>query len=126
VGSLRSWKMRERSGVFEQFAALLQFPRYFGENWNAFVDCMGDLDWLHTSAILLVLLDAPELLSNAEPDEFGLLLRVLEDSAESFSRATEFRAAQPFHVVLHAAPERAALLDARLMALQRVPPLVQL
>jgi hypothetical protein len=118
--------MRERAGVFEQFSALMQFPRYFGESWNAFVDCVGDLDWLHSTAIFLVLLDAPELLSNGDPDEFGLLLRVLEDCAESFSQANEFRTAQPFHVVLHATPERAAALDSRLAAEQRLLPLVQL
>src|SRR6186713_786730 len=41
IGSLRGWKMQKRDGVFEQFAALLQFPRYFGGNWSAFIDCVG-------------------------------------------------------------------------------------
>jgi RNAse (barnase) inhibitor barstar len=30
--------MRDRAGVFDQFTALLQFPRYFGENWDALFD----------------------------------------------------------------------------------------
>ena len=38
IGSVRGWKMRDRLGVFDQFGALLQFPRYFGQNWNAFVE----------------------------------------------------------------------------------------
>jgi Barstar (barnase inhibitor) len=104
----------------------LQFPRYFGSNWNAFVDCMGDLDWLRASGFLLVLLDAPEVLRDGDPDEFGLLLERLENSAEAFAVSTEFRAALPFHVLLHATPERASELERRLAATGRDVPMVEL
>jgi len=126
IGSLRGWKMQKRDGVFEQFAALLQFPRYFGGNWNAFVDCVGDLDWLRASGFLLVLLDTPEVLREGDPDEFGLLLQRLENSAQAFAGATEFRPALPFHVLLHATPERAGELERRLAALGRDVPIVEL
>ena len=126
IGSLRGWKMRQRDGVFEQFAALLQFPRYFGGNWNAFIDCMRDLDWLRASGFLLVLLDAADVLRDGDPDEFGLLLTRLEDSAESFATETEFGPAVPFHVLLHATPERAGELERRLAAAGRDLPIAEL
>jgi hypothetical protein len=126
IGSLRGWTMRERQGVFQQFGALLQFPRYFGGNWNAFADCLRDLDWLHANGFLLVLLDAGDVLCDGDPDEFGLLLRLLEQSAESFAAATELRPPLPFHVLLHATPERAAELDGRLVAEGRHLPLIEL
>ncbi|MEO8184411.1 MAG: barstar family protein [Deltaproteobacteria bacterium] len=125
IGSLRGWKMRERQGVFDQFGALLQFPRYFGGNWNAFVDCLGDLDWLRASGFLLVLMDAGDVLRDGDPDEFGLLLRLLEQTAEAFAAVTEFRPALPFHVLLHATPERATELEERLAAEGRALPLLE-
>lgn len=118
--------MRDRSGVFEQFAALLQFPRYFGGNWNAFSDCIKDLDWLRANGFLLILLDATEVLADGDPDEVGLLLTLLDDTAASFANANDFRPAVPFHVVLHALPERASALEARLTRLGRDAPLIEL
>jgi hypothetical protein len=126
IGSVRGWKMRDRVGVFDQFASLLQFPRYFGENWNAFVDCINDLDWLRANAFLIVILDATDVLADGDPDELGLLLTVLADAAEAFARATEFRPAVPFHVLLHAVPERASELEARVGQLGRDAPLIEL
>jgi hypothetical protein len=122
TGSLRGWRMRDREGVFDQFAALLQFPRYFGGNWNAFSDCLRDLEWLHASGFLIVLLDAADILRDGAPDEFGLLLRLLEESAAGFAQASEFRPAWPFHVLLHTTPERASELERRLAAEGRTLP----
>jgi hypothetical protein len=126
TGALRGWRMRDREGVFEQFGALLQFPRYFGGNWNAFSDCVRDLDWLHASGFVLVLLDAVDILRDGDPDEFSLLLSLLEEGAEAFSQPSEFRPAWPFHVLLHATPERAAELEQRLGAQRRSVPLCAL
>ncbi len=32
--------------VREELAEALQFPDYYGKNWDAFDECMCDLDWL--------------------------------------------------------------------------------
>jgi len=36
----------DREQLFEAFAAQLDFPDYFGRNWDALYDCLTDLDWL--------------------------------------------------------------------------------
>jgi hypothetical protein len=126
IGTLRGRRMRRREGVFDQFGALLQFPHYFGENWNAFADCLRDLDWLHANGFLLVMIDAVEVLADGDPDEFELLLKVLTDAGESWAHGDEFHAAMPFHVLFHATPEQAAGLQARLAALRLVLPIVDL
>ncbi|MGN2641490.1 barstar family protein [Nocardia takedensis] len=41
---VRAAKMRTAAGVFDEFAAALQFPYYFGENKDAFDECLRDLD----------------------------------------------------------------------------------
>ncbi|WP_327112902.1 barstar family protein [Nocardia sp. NBC_01730] len=44
VRELRGVKMRITAGVFDEFAAAFQFPYYFGENKDAFDECLRDLD----------------------------------------------------------------------------------
>lgn len=44
VRELRGPKMHTTMGVFDEFAAAFQFPYYFGENKDAFDECLRDLD----------------------------------------------------------------------------------
>jgi RNAse (barnase) inhibitor barstar len=38
--------MGDRAELFNEFAAGCDFPDWFGRNWDAFADCLGDLSWL--------------------------------------------------------------------------------
>lgn len=38
--------MGDRDGMFDEFATALEFPAWFGRNWDAFLDCLRDLSWL--------------------------------------------------------------------------------
>lgn len=105
VRVLRGAKMATASALFDEVAAALQFPLYFGENWDALDECLADLGWLpRTHGFVLVIVDAGRVLE-AEPD----LLRVFVDSlvraADEWSRPVAegewwHRPAVPFHVVL--------------------------
>ena len=114
VGSLRGAKMRGRDGVFEQFGALLQFPAHFGNSWNAFRDCIADLDWLGTDGVVVLVLDADQILVDADPDEFDVLLDNLEEAAARMADARISASTTSFHVALHVAPDRATALASRL------------
>jgi hypothetical protein len=50
VRTLRGVKMQTVQQLFDEFAAALQFPWYFGENWAAFDECLTDLAWLPPEA----------------------------------------------------------------------------
>src|SRR6266478_2963181 len=63
---IRGRKARTRQGLFDEFAAALQFPCYFGENWDAFDECLSDLEWLPADGYLLLVTQSAHLLE-AEP-----------------------------------------------------------
>jgi len=105
VRVVRGRKMLADQHLFDEVAAALQFPHYFGENWNALAECICDLSWLPAERYLLVLRDADVVLSVA-PDIFGLFVRTVHDTSREWARpggtvrpwAPEARA---FHTVLH-------------------------
>src|SRR5438552_17320122 len=51
---LRGHKCRTSDQLFDEFGAALQFPEYFGENWDALNDCLTDLAWLPAAEYPLV------------------------------------------------------------------------
>lgn len=114
---LRGTRMAVRESVFQEFAAALQFPFYFGENWNAFNECVADLDWLPDGEIKLWIVDAETVLIDGDPDEFDVLLRSLSRAAAEFSEATSFRPVRKFHTILHTSPKHEIDLQSRLMAI---------
>jgi Barstar (barnase inhibitor) len=58
--------MRTVERLFDEMAAALQFPYYFGENWPAFAECLADMEWLPLAVGIVVLIyDTTEVLSDA-------------------------------------------------------------
>lgn len=73
-----------KAEVLDRFAAALRFPAWFGGNWDALADCLGDLAWWPADGYLL-LLDHVGAWRAAEPDEFATLLEVLNEAAALWS-----------------------------------------
>ena len=70
--------------LFERFAAALAFPDWFGANWDALEDCLGDLSWRPDAGRLLVI-DGFETLQGAGGDDFRVLLGLLGDVAQDWA-----------------------------------------
>jgi hypothetical protein len=87
---LRASKMRTANELFDEFAAALQFPPYFGENWDGLDECLNDLDWLEGDGAALFILDADQLLSDAPPEDARILFEILEAAESNL----------PFHIVM--------------------------
>ncbi|MET7768559.1 barstar family protein [Nocardia sp. NPDC005366] len=87
VRELRAVKMRSVAGVFDEFAAAFQFPYYFGENKDAFDECLRDLDDFIGDApgYVVVLRRSDELLANA-PQEREWFTRAMGDCADYWAR----------------------------------------
>lgn len=42
-----------KKALFSTISSKLQFPNFFGNNWDAFNDCFNELEWLHSSQYVL-------------------------------------------------------------------------
>ncbi|MFJ3723735.1 barstar family protein [Streptomyces sp. NPDC090045] len=54
VARLDGRRMCDTDGVFREFYDGLGLPDYFGWNWNALHDCLGDLSWLPADQYVLI------------------------------------------------------------------------
>ncbi len=110
---LRGAKCRSTAGLFTEFAHAMDFPDYFGHNWDALEECLADLEWLPGKGYVLLFTDADQILPHDE-DEFATFLEVMSDAGEAWGSGqagTQGRRARPFHAVLtvseHARSKRA-------------------
>lgn len=77
--------------ALQAIAQALHFPDWFGDNWDALEDCLGDLSWRPGEGHVLLLRNWQEL----SPDDLGVLIDVLRSSAEFWSGR-----GRPFFAVL--------------------------
>jgi hypothetical protein len=73
-----------KDALLERIAVALAFPDWFGGNWDALEDCLGDLSWRADAARLLVI-ESFEALQGAAHDDFRVLLDLLTDVADHWS-----------------------------------------
>jgi hypothetical protein len=76
VARLDGTKMVDPDHAFYEFSDSLLFPGYFGWNWDALSDCLRDLNWLPADGYLIVIDDAPQLLSG-DAEARDTLFRIL-------------------------------------------------
>jgi hypothetical protein len=86
------------SQVFDRCAQVLAFPSWFGRNWDAFADCLGDLSWLPAGGHVL-LWDQYGVLARSDPKAWGMAHRVFTLSIEERARA----GLAPLYVLLRGA-----------------------
>lgn len=116
---IRGTKARTTPALFDEVAAALQFPFYFGENWDAFDECIHDLDWLAADVVLLVIADADALLDQEPSEDLRVLLKILEDAAQEPVRGEGWLSKPPqrLRVLLHSTAKEQATLSRRLHAI---------
>jgi RNAse (barnase) inhibitor barstar len=119
VRVLRGRKMRTAAALFDEVGAALQFPPYFGENWDALDECLADLEWLPADAYVLVVLNAAQLLDKDRPEAKQTFWEVLEGAAREWGQPAGGQGARPprpFRVLLQCTREEEDRLRAHLPA----------
>ena len=66
VRFIRGQRCRSSDRLFQEWAAALQFPYYFGHNWGAFDECICDLDWIQATRHLIFITNAYQILRDEE------------------------------------------------------------
>lgn len=79
--------------LFAVVATAMQFPDYFGNNWDALDECLGDMDWLPADGYLLVLHEAAKGWSQS-PYVLGRFVTAWLEAAECWTDNQT-----PFHLV---------------------------
>lgn len=106
---IRGSRMRTLEGFHDELAAALQFPPHYGHGWDALNDCFNDLEWLEGQGFVFLLLDADQVLAEAEGG-WTLLAEVVDQAAETWAEMDEL----PFRLVLQAEGRAMAELENRL------------
>jgi hypothetical protein len=84
VRVIRGWKCLDYVSLHNEVAAALQFPGYYGENWDAMDECIIDLRWMPADWHLIYVSSIEDVLPEDETD-FGIFLRILSDAGKSWA-----------------------------------------
>jgi len=110
VAVLRGERMQNIRSLFQEIAAALQFPYYFGNNWNALDECMKDLMWLSAKIFVIGITNSELILSQEDKADclsFGILLkRTCDIWSMPYDEDKEWgRPSRPFHIIMQCQDE---------------------
>jgi RNAse (barnase) inhibitor barstar len=116
---IRGEKSKSKTPFFNEVSAALQFPAYFGENWDAFEECINDLEWLPGDAYILLVSEATQLFGNAKyKKDFRTLIEILEDTNKQKLEVKHHSAGESkpvsFHVVFQCTETKVNIFKHRL------------
>ncbi|MBP9205776.1 MAG: barstar family protein [Kofleriaceae bacterium] len=75
-----------KAALLAALAEALDFPSWYGHNWDALLDCLSDLSWSRARGHV-VMLEASETLAAAHPAVFATLLEVGAEAAQRQAQA---------------------------------------
>ncbi len=92
--------VRTKAALLDCIARVMDFPDYFGRNWDALSDCLRDLNWVSSEAYFVVIDGFDELNAHCAQDA-SILLDVLSH-AVSYWRSYNWHSAdaRPMFVVI--------------------------
>jgi len=75
----------DKETFLARVAEALEFPDWFGRNWDAFFDCLTDLSWLPAGGHVLVLLNTNEMRRDA-PEAFDTAKSIMQEAAAIWAK----------------------------------------
>lgn len=74
----------DKQDALDRFAHALHFPEWFGGNWDAFADALGDLSWLPAPGYLLLIEHAAGW-RKRDGEDFDTALDILNEAATAWA-----------------------------------------
>ena len=85
----------DKADALDRFAQALKFPDWFGDNWDALSDCLGDLSWWPAPGYVLLLDHVDDWRARAAED-CDTVIDILNEVAAGWAQArTPFWALMP-------------------------------
>jgi len=75
---------KDKDAALARMARALDFPDWFGGNWDALADCLGDMSWYPAPGYVL-LLDHVSEWKQADPVGFDVLLEIANTAADTWA-----------------------------------------
>lgn len=76
-------EVRDKVALFQCLATALEFPDWFGHNWDAMADCLGDPSWQVADG-RLILLEHCDGFRASRGEDFATALQVFATAAEGW------------------------------------------
>lgn len=97
-------KCKNRKRIWRSISEIMNFPEYFGHNWDALIDCLTDLEWLQEKGWVLVFTNTKSLFSKHKSKLLSVLIDVLNIVGNEWSEPRDIGMphtlnAKPFHTV---------------------------
>lgn len=73
----------DKDALLAAIARALKFPEWFGRNFDALADCLGDMSWAPADGYLVMLEHCDGIHGQAEP-EFVATLQLFQQAAEDW------------------------------------------
>ena len=77
---------RDKDEMLTAIGKSLGFPEWFGHNWDALADCLGDLSWLQADGYL-ILHEHGDGFRASHGEDFATALQIFEAAAEAWRQA---------------------------------------
>ncbi|MEH2316387.1 barstar family protein [Nostoc sp.] len=74
-------KINSKETFLSKAAEAMQFPTYFGANWDAFDECITDLTWCPAERYV-ILYDNADIFAQAEPTQYQIAVNILNSAKE--------------------------------------------
>ncbi|MDY0092993.1 MAG: barstar family protein [Candidatus Vecturithrix sp.] len=71
----------DKPSFLQEFAKKFHFPPYFGRNWDAFYDCLTDLEWFDVRNLLVIYPQASKF-RTLHPEDWQIAMQILFDAAD--------------------------------------------
>ncbi len=75
-------QIASKSDFLQACATVMQFPAYFGHNWDALEDSLRDLSWAPARNSYLLLYDHAARFAAAQREDFDIALDILHSAVE--------------------------------------------
>ena len=85
----------DKLATLREVSNKLYFPKYFGNNWDAFEECLNDLEWLGKNLYIILIKNVDSILKDQNTD-FKILIEIIANAAIEWRLKST-----PFNVIFH-------------------------